>query len=111
MVRRLTRLVVVQAGVLAVLTVNLWSQEAPQSFVSQNGSLSQRQFDVARKAFEEIETPEKGLGIHFNEASCAICHVSPGAKVCREGVVPSLKFVQDSWASTTSFFLRPGVRL
>ena len=74
------RLLVVQAGVLVVLTVNLWSQEAPQSFDSQNGLLSQQQFIEARKAFEEIETPEKGLGIHFNEASCAACHLAPGAR-------------------------------
>jgi len=52
------RLLVVQAGVLVVFALNLWSQEAPQSFDSQNGLLSQQQFIAARKAFEEIETPE-----------------------------------------------------
>src|SRR5205823_14255419 len=80
MVISLPRLLVVQAGVLVVLAMNLWSQEAPQSFDSQNGLLSQQQFIEARKAFEEIETPEKGLGIHFNEASCAACHPAPGAR-------------------------------
>ncbi|HEU5238870.1 MAG TPA: hypothetical protein VFU37_17185, partial [Pyrinomonadaceae bacterium] len=78
MVIRLPKLLAVQAGVLMVLAVNLWSQEAPQSFESQNGLLSQQQFNEARKTFEEVETPAKGLGIHFNEASCAACHLAPG---------------------------------
>src|SRR5215813_225613 len=78
MVIRLPRLWGVQAVVLMILAVNLWSQEAPQGFDSQNGLLSQQQFIEARKTFDEIETPAKGLGIHFNEASCAACHLAPG---------------------------------
>src|SRR5262249_8976064 len=53
---------------------NAWSQEAPQSFERQNGFLPQKQFDVALDTFKEVETPAKGLGIHFNESSCAACH-------------------------------------
>jgi CxxC motif-containing protein (DUF1111 family) len=52
--------------------------EAPKSFQSQNGLLSAKQFDESRKAFEEVETPATGLGIHFNESSCAGCHVAGG---------------------------------
>src|SRR5215475_4880225 len=56
--------------------VNGWSQEAPQSFHSQNGLLPQKQFQEALETFTEIETPAKGLGIHFNETSCAGCHLA-----------------------------------
>ncbi len=108
MFMRLTRLLAVQAGVLAVLTVNLWSQEAPQSFESQNGMLSQRQFDVARKAFEEIETPQKGLGIHFNEASCAACHLAPGAKRLPGGSGPITEIRAGFLGVNNEFFPAPG---
>jgi len=56
--------------------VNGWAQEAPQSFQYQNGLLPQKQFADALEAFTEIETPAKGLGIHFNETSCAGCHLA-----------------------------------
>jgi CxxC motif-containing protein (DUF1111 family) len=69
---------VILALVLMALTANIWSQEAPSSFESQNGLLPQKQFDEALQKFREVETPGKGLGIHFNEASCAACHVAPG---------------------------------
>src|SRR5262245_456885 len=75
---RLSQFLAVQVCALTVLAANLWSQEAPQSFTSQNGLLSQQQFNEARKAFEEVETPKDGLGIHFNEASCAACHLPAG---------------------------------
>jgi CxxC motif-containing protein (DUF1111 family) len=55
---------------------NGWSQEAPQSFEYQNGLLPQKQFEQALAAFKEVETAEDGLGIHFNENSCAACHVA-----------------------------------
>src|SRR5262249_19109632 len=69
---------VILALVLMALTANAWSQEAPRSFESQNGLLPQKQFEEALETFREVETPAKGLGIHFNEASCAACHVAPG---------------------------------
>lgn len=108
MVRRLTRFLAVQAVVLAVLTANLWSQEAPQSFEMQNGMLSQRQFDEARKAFEEIQTPQKGLGIHFNEASCAACHLSPGAKRLPGGSGPITEIRAGFLGVNNEFFPAPG---
>lgn len=66
---------VLAVGVLA-LGASGCPQEAPQSFQKQNGFLSDKQFDEAKDAFDEIETPEDGLGVHFNESSCAGCHVS-----------------------------------
>ena len=59
--------------VSSVLEGKAWAQEAPRSFATQNGLLSDERFDAARRAFEEIETPATGLGAHFNESS------SPGA--------------------------------
>jgi CxxC motif-containing protein (DUF1111 family) len=58
------------------LGANIWSQDAPRSFQYQNGLLPQKQFDGALAAFKEVETPAKGLGIHFNENSCASCHAA-----------------------------------
>src|SRR5262249_30399744 len=80
MATRICKLLMMQAGFFAFLTANLWSQEAPLGFDAQNGLLSPQQFLQAREAFEEVETPQKGLGIHFNETSCAACHKAPGAK-------------------------------
>jgi CxxC motif-containing protein (DUF1111 family) len=108
MVVKFFRPLVVCAGVLAMLTVDLWSQEAPQSFASQNGLLSQQQFIEARKAFEEIETPQKGLGIHFNEASCAACHVSPGAKGLPGGSGPITEIRAGFLGVNNEFFPAPG---
>src|SRR5437870_5046608 len=69
---RIRSLFALQAcGFALAATTSLWSQDAAQSFESQNGLLSPQQFLEARQAFEEVETPQKGLGIHFNEASCA----------------------------------------
>src|SRR5215831_11683796 len=108
MVIRLPRLLVVQAGVLVVLAVNLWSQEAPQSFDSQNGLLSPQQFTQARKTFEEIETPAKGLGIHFNEASCAACHVAPGPGRLTGGSGPITEIRAGFLGFKNEFFPAPG---
>jgi len=66
---------------LTALATNGWSQEAPQSFESQNGLLSKKQFDEARQEFEEVETPARGLGIHFNETSCAGCHLAGAGRL------------------------------
>jgi CxxC motif-containing protein (DUF1111 family) len=65
------------ALVLVVLSANGWAQEAPRSFETQNGLLPQKQFEEALATFKEVETAAKGLGIHFNEASCAACHAAP----------------------------------
>jgi CxxC motif-containing protein (DUF1111 family) len=108
MVMRLPKLLAVQAGVLIVMAANLWSQEAPQSFEAQNGLLAQQQFLEALRAFEEVETPAKGLGIHFNEASCAACHVSPGAKRLPGGSGPVTEIRAGFLGFNNEFFPAPG---
>ena len=105
---RFPKLLAVQAAVLAVLAVNLWSQEAPQSFDSQNGLLSQQQFIEARRAFEEIETQAKGLGIHFNEASCAACHLAAGPKRLPGGSGPITEIRAGFLGFNKEFFPAPG---
>ena len=105
---RLPKIFAVQICVLGVLTVNLWSQEAPQGFDSQNGLLSQQQFLEAREAFEEIETPAKGLGIHFNEASCAACHRAPGPKLLPGGSGPITEIRAGFLGFNNEFFPAPG---
>ncbi|MBL8191888.1 MAG: hypothetical protein JNK38_28005 [Acidobacteria bacterium] len=67
------RLAIVVLGV-ATLGASGCPQEAPQSFEKQNGFVSQKEFDEAKDAFDEIEGPQDGLGVHFNESSCAGCH-------------------------------------
>src|SRR5262245_308124 len=78
MVCKLFRLFAVHPLVLIAVAANGWAQEAPRSFTAQNGFLNQMQFDRARQAFEDVETPARGLGIHFNETSCAHCHLTTG---------------------------------
>src|SRR5262245_64669507 len=77
MISKLFKLVAVLAIALMALSADGCPQEAPQSFVSQNGLLSKEQFDAAQEAFEEVETPRGGLGVHFNESSCLGCHAPP----------------------------------
>jgi CxxC motif-containing protein (DUF1111 family) len=105
---RLSRLLAVQVSVLVFVSMNLWSQEAPQSFDSQNGFLSQQQFTQVRKTFEEVETPAKGLGIHFNEASCAACHLAPGAKRLPGGSGPVTEIRAGFLGFNNEFFPAPG---
>jgi CxxC motif-containing protein (DUF1111 family) len=107
-VMRLSRLLAVQVSVLVFVSMNLWSQEAPQSFDSQNGFLSQQQFTQVRKTFEEVETPAKGLGIHFNEASCAACHLAPGAKRLPGGSGPVTEIRAGFLGFNNEFFPAPG---
>jgi len=99
---------VIQAGVAAILTTNLWSQEATQSFESQNGFLTQQQFLEAQRAFEEVQTPQLGLGIHFNEASCAACHVAPGPKRLPGGSGPVTEIRAGFLGANNEFFPAPG---
>ena len=74
MIGKLFKLVAVLAIGIMGLSADGSPQEAPQSFELQNGLLSQEQFDAAQEAFEEVETPKEGLGVHFNESSCPRCH-------------------------------------
>jgi len=108
MVIRVFRLLAIQAVVLAILTTPLWSQEAPQSFEAQNGFLTPQQFIEAQRAFEEIQTPQRGLGIHFNEASCAACHVAPGAKRLPGGSGPITEIRAGFLGTNNEFFPAPG---
>ena len=62
---------------LATLGAGGCPQQAPQSFTAQNGLLSPKQFDQAKDAFAEVEDAAGGLGLHFNESSCANCHLAP----------------------------------
>src|SRR5215831_18333792 len=107
-VMRLPRLLVVQATILLLISVNLWSQEASQSFESQNGLLLQDQFNRARQAFEEVETPQKGLGIHFNDVSCAACHRAPGARLLPGGSGPTTEIRAGFLGFNNEFFPAPG---
>ena len=75
MISKLFKTVVLFMALLAG-RANGWSQEARQSFESQNGLLPEKQFAAALATFREVETPAKGLGIHFNETSCAGCHLA-----------------------------------
>lgn len=63
---------------LVVLGAFGCANEAPRSFDQQNGLLSTGEFDDAQEAFAEVETAQDGLGVHFNDSSCANCHVAPG---------------------------------
>ncbi len=108
MIMRLPGLFAVQATVIVVISVNLWSQDAPQSFDSQNGFLLQDQFNRARKAFEEVETPQKGLGIHFNDVSCAACHLAPGARLLPGGSGPTTEIRAGFLGFNNEFFPAPG---
>jgi len=108
MVIRIFRLLVIQAGLAAILTTNLWSQEAIQSFESQNGFLTQQQFLEAQRAFEEVQTPQRGLGIHFNETSCAACHIAPGPKRLPGGSGPVTEIRAGFLGANNEFFPAPG---
>ena len=93
---------------LTALAPNGWPQEAPQSFESQNGLLTKKQFDEAREAFEEVETPAKGLGIHFNETSCVGCHVAGGAARLPGGSGPITELRAGFLARSNEFVPAPG---
>src|SRR5215470_10165216 len=103
---------VFKSGLLSVLLIgssaNVWSQEALQSFQSQNGLLPQKQFDEALATFKEVETPAKGLGIHFNEASCAACHLAPNPRSLPGGSGPITELRAGHLAANNEFVPAPG---
>ena len=107
MVSKLFRLFAVHAIVLTG-AANGWAQEAPQSFESQNKLLSPQQFLEARAAFERILTPATGLGIHFNETSCAGCHVATGAKGLPGGSGPITEIRAGYLGRNKEFIPAPG---
>jgi len=108
MVSKLFRLFAVHAVVLTAVAANGWAQEAPQSFESHNKLLSQKQFLEARAAFERVLTPATGLGIHFNETSCAGCHVAAGAKGLPGGSGPITEIRAGYVARNKEFIPAPG---
>jgi CxxC motif-containing protein (DUF1111 family) len=108
MVSKLFRLFAVHAIVLSAVAANGWAQEAPQSFASQNQLLSQKQFLEARAAFERVLTPATGLGIHFNETSCAGCHVAAGAKGLPGGSGPITEIRAGYLGRNKEFIPAPG---
>jgi CxxC motif-containing protein (DUF1111 family) len=85
-----------------------WAQEAPQSFAEQNGSLSPERFAAAREAFEEVRTPAAGLGTHFNDSSCAACHVAPGEGLLSGGSGPITELRAGFLAANDRFVPAPG---
>ena len=92
----------------SVLGAKAWTQEAPRSFEEQNGLLSDEQFDAARSAFEEIETPATGLGTHFNDNSCAACHLAPGDGRIPGGSGPITELRAGFSAANDRFVAAPG---
>jgi CxxC motif-containing protein (DUF1111 family) len=108
MVAKLFRPFAVHAIVFTAVTANGWAQEAPQSFESQNTLLSQKQFLQARAAFERVATPAIGLGIHFNETSCAACHLAAAAKGLPGGSGPITEIRAGYLGRSQEFIPAPG---
>jgi CxxC motif-containing protein (DUF1111 family) len=90
------------------LATNGKADEAAASFEAQNGFLSPERFAEARRAFEEIETPATGLGIHFNESSCATCHVPFRAGLLPGGSGPITELRAGFIGRSGEFFPAPG---
>ena len=108
MVGKRFRLFAVYVIVFTAVAANGWAQEAPQSFESQNTLLSQKQFLQTRAAFERVVTPAMGLGIHFNETSCAGCHLAAGAKGLPGGSGPIAEIRAGYFGGNKEFFPAPG---
>src|SRR5688572_6722913 len=107
--KRVSERVAISLIVFMILAANLWGQAAPQSFEAQNGLLSGPQFLEALRAFREVQTPERGLGIHFNEASCVACHVAPpGANRLPGGSGPITEIRAGFVGVNNEFFPAPG---
>lgn len=93
---------------LAALATSGCPREAPQSFTAQNGLLSQKQFEAALDAFAEVETPEGGLGTHFNESSCANCHLAPVKQGLAGGSGPVTELRAGHLGPNNTFIPAPG---
>lgn len=101
------RLAIVILG-LATLGASGCPQEAPQSFQKQNGFLTDKQFDEAKDAFDEIEEPDDGLGVHFNESSCAGCHIPTVKGGLTGGSGPVTELRAGHLDSSGQFITAPG---
>src|SRR5262245_46514056 len=98
----------VSAIALMGLITNGWSQEAPRSFDTQNGLLPNKQFNAALETFKEVETPAKGLGIHFNDTSCAACHVAVSTRSLPGGSGPITELRAGHLGTNGEFIPAPG---
>ena len=99
---------VVLSLALVCSVANVWCQEAPQSFESQNGLLPPKQFEEALATFKEVETPAKGLGIHFNDSSCAACHVAGRGRSLPGGSGPITELRAGHFGTNKEFIPAPG---
>jgi CxxC motif-containing protein (DUF1111 family) len=109
MANRISNVVALSAFVLACFYSNGWTQDAPGSFEVQNGFLPPKTFEAAKQAFEEVQTPATGLGIHFNESSCARCHLAPpGARRLPGGSGPITELRAGYLARNNEFVPAPG---
>ena len=108
MIGRFIIVLAVSGVILTVFTANGWAQEAPQSFESQNGLLLKKLFDDARREFEEVETPTSGLGTHFNETSCAHCHLPVGNRGLPGGSGPITELRAGYISRNNEFIPAPG---
>src|SRR5499426_3694417 len=108
MITKLFKLVAVLAIGFMALSADGSPQEAPQSFELQNGLLSKEQFDAAQEAFEEVETPRGGLGVHFNESSCLGCHAPPSDRALPGGSSPVTELRAGHFGGANEFIPAPG---
>jgi CxxC motif-containing protein (DUF1111 family) len=109
MAKRISNFVALSAFVLVCFCSSAWTQDAPGSFEVQNGSLPPKTFDAAKQAFEEVQTPATGLGIHFNESSCARCHLAPpGSRRLPGGSGPITELRAGYLARNNEFVPAPG---
>src|SRR5499426_2692821 len=108
MITKLFKLVAVLAIGFMALSADGSPQEAPQSFELQNGLLSKEQFDAAQEAFEEVETPRGGLGVHFNESSCLGCHAPPSDRGLPGGSSPVTELRAGHLGADNKFIPAPG---
>jgi CxxC motif-containing protein (DUF1111 family) len=107
MERMAIRTVLCYAAILTTFTAMGWTQEAPRSFMSQNGLLTPQQFNEAKQAFEHVLTPADGLGTHFNESSCAACHVGAAERLAG-GSGPITELRAGFMSRTGEFVAAPG---
>ena len=109
MVNRISIFVALPTFVVACFCSTAWTQDAPGSFELQNGFLSPKQFDAAKQDFEEVQTPKTGLGIHFNDSSCAHCHLAPpGGRHLPGGSGPVTELRAGYLARNNEFVPAPG---
>jgi CxxC motif-containing protein (DUF1111 family) len=67
--------------IIALWAAVAWTAEAPSGFDNQSNGFhttaSPTEHDDDRAVFDEVDTPDKGLGPVYNAQSCRECHQSP----------------------------------